>query len=211
MHMLSIIKQATANNPRTQHTIIYEMTIKQKGSNRPAWSALKRELTGLEQRELLALIRDLYAANKDNQTFLQARFALADDVLEPYKKTISRWICPDVMRHQNYSVAKAKKAITEYRRAVGQPDGLAELSVYYCESCADFLDSCGMDDDGYFDAWTRMYEKALKTICQLDNEQQEGFIERLEQVRFRESCSWDPFVVSAMDALMEQYRFDEKG
>jgi len=44
----------------------------------------------------------------------------------------------------------------------------------------------------------------------LETKQQEDFIERLEQVRFRESYSWDPFVVRAMDALMEQYRFDEK-
>jgi len=141
------------------------MVTRQKNSNRPTWSALKRQLVGLEQKELLSLIRDLYGVSKDNQTFLHARFALLDDVLDPYKKIISRWVCPDVMRNQDYSVAKAKKAISEYRRAVGKPAGVAELSVFYCEACADFLDSCGTDDDGYFDSWVRMYEQALKAIC----------------------------------------------
>jgi len=45
----------------------------------------------------------------------------------------------------------------------------------------------------------------------LEENQQEDFVERLQYVRFRESCSWDPFVASAMDSLMEKYRFDEKG
>jgi hypothetical protein len=120
-------------------------------------------------------------------------------------------MCPDVMRNQDYSVSKAKKAISDYRRAIGKPVGMAELTVFYCESCADFLDYCGIDDEGYFDAWVRMYEQALKSIRQLEEDQQEDFVERLEHVRFRESCSWDPFVAGAMDSLMEKYRFDEKG
>ncbi|MDQ6987419.1 MAG: hypothetical protein Q9M25_06435 [Mariprofundaceae bacterium] len=172
---------------------------------------LKRSLIELEQKELLGLIRDLYSASKENQSFLHARFSLGQDTLEPYKLTIKRWICPDVMRNQSYSISKAKKAISDYRRATGRPDGMAELAVCYCESCADFLDYCGMDDEGYFDAMVRMYEEALKVICQLEEKQQETFVERLEQVRFRENHSWNPIVASEMRSLMEQYRFDERG
>jgi len=186
------------------------MAIKPNSTSKPTWSMLKRHLSQLEQKELLALVRDLYAASKDNQAFLHARFALGDDVLEPYKKAISRWVCPDVMRNQDYSISKAKRAIADYQRAIGQPVGVAELTVYYCESCADFLDCCGIDDENYFDAWVRMYERALKAVCQLDQNQQEEYVERLERVHFRESGSWHPFVASAMNALMEQYRFDEK-
>jgi len=36
-------------------------------------------------------------------------------------------------------------------------------------------------------------------------------VERLEQVRFRESPSWNGAVASDMDSLMEQYRFGESG
>jgi hypothetical protein len=50
---------------------------------------------------------------KDNQTFLRARFGLTEDVLEPYKKTI-------------------------YKKAVGDPEGLADLMVFYCEQAARF-------------------------------------------------------------------------
>jgi hypothetical protein len=71
---------------------------------------------------LTGLIQNLYAASKDNQAFLHARFGLGDDVLAPYKETIERWLWPDVLRNQDYSVAKAKQAISSYRKAVGAPE-----------------------------------------------------------------------------------------
>jgi len=183
----------------------------QRNTSKPTWGRLKRSLIELEEKELLGLIRDLYGASKENEAFLHARFDLDIDALEPYKTTIRRWICPDVIRNQDYSISKAKKAISDYRRATGRPNGLAELAVCYCESCADFLDYCGMDDEGYFNAMVRMYEQALKSIRQLEENQQEDFVERLEQVRFRESPSWNGAVASDMDLLMEQYRFGESG
>ena len=36
-------------------------------------------------------------------------------------------------------VAKAKKALADYKKAIGRPEGLAELSVYYCEEAFTFL------------------------------------------------------------------------
>jgi hypothetical protein len=90
------------------------MTSKQKKSKK-TWSDVKSKLADIDRVGLIGLIQDLYAANKDNQTFLHARFGLGEDILKPYKDTISRWICPDVMLNQPFSVAKAKKAITDYK------------------------------------------------------------------------------------------------
>jgi hypothetical protein len=101
---------------------------------------------------LLALVQDLYAANKENQTFLHARFGLGADVLKPYKETIERWLWPDVLRNQDTSVAKAKQAISSYRKAVGEPSEVAELMVFYCEQAAGFCSDVGYQDHGYFDA-----------------------------------------------------------
>jgi hypothetical protein len=80
-------------------------------------------------------------------------------VLEPYKTTIDRWVCPDVMSNQDISVAKAKRAISDYKKAIGRPEGLAELTVFYCESCMNLLGYCGKDDEGYFNALVCMFEK----------------------------------------------------
>jgi hypothetical protein len=64
---------------------------------------------------------------------LLSRFGLGEDVLETYKKTIDRWLWPEPFRNQDTSVSKAKQAISHYKKAVGDPVGLTELMVFYCE------------------------------------------------------------------------------
>ena len=104
----------------------------------PSWSDVKTRLADFDRAGLLGLLQDLYAANKDNQAFLHARLSLGDDVLKPYKVTIDRWLWPDVVKNQDISVARAKKPIADYKKAIGQPEGLAELMVFYCERAAGF-------------------------------------------------------------------------
>jgi hypothetical protein len=106
------------------------MMVRQSKSQ-PTWTDVKAKLAGFDRTRLLALIQDLYAAHKDNRTFLHARFGLGGDALESYKETIDRWLYPDVFRKQDTSVAKAKQAIADYKKAVGQPGGLAELMVFF--------------------------------------------------------------------------------
>lgn len=51
---------------------------------------MKSRLADVDRAGLIGLVQALYAANKDNQAFLHARFALGEDVLKPYKTTIGR-------------------------------------------------------------------------------------------------------------------------
>lgn len=111
-----------------------------------SWSNVKAKLVDFDRAGLLGLVQDLYAASKDNQTFLHARFGLGDDVLKPYKTTIDRWLWPDMFKNQDTSVSKAKRAISDYKKAIGQPEGLAELMVFYCERAAGFSDDVGLQD-----------------------------------------------------------------
>ena len=149
----------------------------------PSWSDVKTKLVDFDRAGLIGLVQDLYAASKDNQTFLHARLGIGDDPLKPYKVTISRWICPDVMRNQDISVAKAKKAIADYKKAIGRPEGLAELFIYYCEEVCTFLSHCGMGDEGYYSALVRMFGQALKATMALPEPQRDNFLGRLENVR----------------------------
>jgi hypothetical protein len=131
----------------------------------------------------MGLIQDLYAAHKDNRTFLHTRFGLGEDVLEPYKEALDRWLWPDVMRNQDTSVAKAKQAISSYRKAVGEFSGLAELMVHFCENAAGFSNDVGYQDEGYFNALVHMFEQALKVTCQLPASDRDALIARLDRVR----------------------------
>ena len=156
---------------------------KRKSKSQPTWTDVKTKLAHFDRTALLGLIQSLYAAHKENRTFLHARFGLAEDVLEPYKKTIDRWLWPDVFRRQDTSVSQAKRAISDYKKAVGDPEGLAELMVFYCERSAGFSSDIASDDEGYFNAMVRMFEQALKIVNAPSVEHRDDLLARLDRVR----------------------------
>jgi hypothetical protein len=172
--------------------------------SQPTWTDVKAKLADLDRTNLMGLVQDLYAAHKDNQTFLHTRFGLGEDVLKPYKETLERWLWPDVLRNQDISVAKAKQAISSYRKAVGQPAGLAELMVSFCESAAGFSDNIGYQDEGYFDALIHMFEQALEVTCQLPEGNRDALIARLDRVRTI-SHNFGYGVGDDMDDLLAKY------
>lgn len=175
-----------------------------KTKSKPTWTDLKRSLADLDRSGLLGLIQDLYAASKENKAFLQTRFDLGGDVLGPYKKTIDRWLWPDVCLNQDYSVAKAKKAVADYKKALGRPQELAELQVFFCEQSIGFCNQVGLDDEGYYNALVRMFGQALKTIDGLESGQQEDFIDRLEQVNtLCQDVGWG--LGDDMDRMLENW------
>jgi hypothetical protein len=101
--------------------------------SKPTWADVKINLASFGRAALLGVLQDLYASDEANRAFLHARFGLGDDPLQPYKKTIDRCLWPNVFRGQQTSVSRAKAAITKYKKALGDPVGLAELLVFYCE------------------------------------------------------------------------------
>jgi hypothetical protein len=146
------------------------------------WSAVKAALTRDDSAKLLDLLQNLYELSADNKSFFHTRLGLGGDVLKPYKVTIDRWLWPDVMRNQDVSVSKAKKAIADYQKAAGQPEHLAELMVFYCERAAGFSDDVGYANDSFFDALARMFDQALGTITKLPESAQPPLVERLRRV-----------------------------
>ena len=110
------------------------------------------------------------------------------------------------MHKQGISVTKAKKAGSEFKKAVGSPEGLAELTVFRCEFCMNLLGKCGMDDQKYFDALVHKFAQALKTIVALVAEQQTFFVKHLDHVR-HEGRNWGWGVGDTMGDLMTEYGF----
>jgi hypothetical protein len=176
-------------------------------TKKPSWNDVKAKLGEFDRAGLIRLIQDLYAASKDTQAFVHARFSLSDDVLKPYKATIDRWLWPDVFKNQYTSVAKAKKAILDYKRAIGQPEGLAELMVFYCERAAGFCNDVGLQDEGYFNALVRMFEQALKALSSLSHNGRQVLVTRLDAVR-RTSHNFGYGVGDTMDDLLDEHATD---
>src|SRR4051812_48953299 len=164
--------------------LIHRLTMNEYSrTSKAVWSDVKARLADVDREGLLKLIQDLYAASKDNQSFLHARFGLGDDVLKPYKATIDRWLWPDAFKNQDISIAKAKKAISDYKKAVGQPDGLAELMVFFCERGAGFSRDVGFGDEDFFAALLRMFEQALLVAATLPEPRRSQMADRLDAVR----------------------------
>jgi len=177
---------------------------KRESKMEPTWTDVKAKLAAFDRPALLDLIHHLYAAHKDNQAFLHARFGLGEDVLEPYKKTIDRWLWPDPFRNQDTSVSKAKQAISDYKKAVGDPTGLTELMVFYCEQAAGYCQDIGYQEEGFFDALVRMFEQALKSVNTLPTNGRDNLIARLNHVR-EISHAFGYGVGDDMDYLLAKY------
>jgi hypothetical protein len=166
------------------HKTIFEgfvAVVRSKNAS-PTWSDVKTALLAFDRAGLQG---HLYTANKENQAFLHARLGLGHDQLQPFKASISRWISPDLLKGQPISVSKAKKAIADYKRAIGRPDGMAELAIFYCEEAFGFLESCSIEDESYFASLIRMYERSLEFVSSLPPAERLTYLERLDKLRSR--------------------------
>jgi hypothetical protein len=151
----------------------------------PTWSDVRAALMDFDRAGLRGLVQDLYTASKDNQAFLHARLGLGHDQLQPFKASISKWISPDLMKGQPISVSKAKKAIADYKKAIGGPNGMAELSIFYCEEAFGFLESCSIEDESYFAALIRMYGRSIEFVSRLPPAERTTYLYRLDKLRSR--------------------------
>ena len=174
----------------------------------PSWNDVKAKLAEFNRSNLLALVKDLYGASKDNQAFLHARFDLGADALKSYKIKIDRWLSPDLLKNKSVSASKAKSAIRDYQNAIGRPEGVAELMVFYCERASDFSNTLGFADEAYFKALLKMFEAALKISVTLQNDLRDALLGRLDDVRgVGHNLGYG--VGDEMDIILAEYKDDD--
>jgi len=154
---------------------------KQK-SNGPTWLELKPHIVDMDHKQLTKLVADMYRFSKDNQVFLHTRFGIGKDRLAPYKKTIDECMHPDIYSNKPIQIAKAKKAISNYSKAVGDILGEAELMIFFVECGNNFTVSYGDMDEGFYDSLNGMYRRAIKKIFNFPEKQQREFRDRLKEI-----------------------------
>jgi hypothetical protein len=156
--------------------------VAKRTSSRPTWLEVKAAVVKLDQKQLVKLVADLYRFSKENQAFLHARFAVGDDPLGPYKKTINDCMYPDIYSKKPIQISKAKRAISSYSKAVGDPLGEAELMIFFVECGNNFTVNFGDIDEAFYDALNRMYRRAIDKVLSLPEEQRIEFKDRLEAI-----------------------------
>ena len=134
---------------------------------------------------------------------------MSGDVLQPYKETIDRWLWPDVFRHQEVSVSKARQAISDYKKAVGDLAGLAELAVFFCERMAGFSQDVGYDG-AYTNALLGTFAQALQVAGSLPDSEWKSMVARLERLSgISEQFGYG--VGDVMGDLLMEYAAEEVG
>ena len=159
--------------------------------SKPTWSTVKAGASELSQKELLSLIGELYRLSKGNQAFLHARFADQGVAMEEFKTIVAECLYPDVSRDHPLQVAKAKKAVADFCKAVADPAAHAELMLFFLEQGNAFTLEYGDIDAGFYSALVAMARRAAEVICSLPLALQEPFRERLgEVVRSSSGIGW---------------------
>ena len=115
------------------------------------------------------LIKDLYALNKHNKTFIEARYLKTSDSLEPYKKRIDEALYPDVMKDKPVSFSAGRKAISDYKKATKDTNGTIELMVHYVKTGTQFTLDYGDMYDEFYDSLYSMFQAPLKLLIKADS------------------------------------------
>lgn len=149
---------------------------------KPSWSDIKKAIAGYDRAALVGLISDLYASNAQNNTFLHARFSTGSDALKPYLKIIEDTLYPDIYRNKPLQIAKAKKAISDYTKAAGEPKGILELMLFFVETGTAFTVNYGDMDGVLYPALVRMYDKALNLVLSMDEETIDEYYNRFDDL-----------------------------
>ena len=145
------------------------------------WTDVKKVIVSKDSKELLALIKDLYSLNHQNKTFIQTKYSLIDPI-KPYKEIVEECLYPDPYEKQTLNMSRGKSAISQYRKAVGNPKGILELMVFYVECGNDFTCDYGDITEQFYCSLESMFNKALQTLAKSDQKTNEEFLPRLQSI-----------------------------
>jgi hypothetical protein len=149
----------------------------EKKKTQATWTDVKSVLYKMRREELITTIDALYKLRKENKQFLHTRFKLGENTLDEYKQKISKGVNPSITGKVSFK--NAKQALSDYKNAIGDMEGLAELMVFYCEECAKFIRKCGVWEQ-YADATINIWHATLKHLSKLSNVKQIHYREKLD-------------------------------
>lgn len=156
-----------------------------------SWKDIRSALKEATHKELLNLIGDLYAVRKENQSFLHARFTKDENALAPYKDTIEEYVSPAEPWKQPVKLSLAKKAISDYRKASGDPEGLAELMLFYAECGINFTIDFGDIDEAFYNSVEGVFYDGLKMLSKCGADTTNKLLPRfVKAVQSTEGMGW---------------------
>jgi hypothetical protein len=171
------------------------------GQKKSNWSSVKAAVSELSPNELLSLLRDLYELSPTNKQFVDSRLRLGKDQVAPYKKIVAEYMYPNADENHPVQISKAKKAISEYRKAAGDTYGEIDLMIHFVECGNQFTLEYGDINGPFYDALVSMYAKAVEAVAGLPEPDAEPFRKRLwELTKSSDGIGW-----GYHDGLCDEY------
>lgn len=107
-------------------------------------------------------------SEKRTGTSCTRAFCAAKKSLVPYFRIIERNISPAEPWKHPLSLSGGRRAISDCRKAVGDPEGLAELMLFYVECGVNFTLDFGDIDEAFYMSVLRVYADGLKILNRCD-------------------------------------------
>jgi hypothetical protein len=171
-------------------------TVMTKHATSLNWRNLKDQIETQGKKELIALVGDLFDLSPNNRDFLGARYAGASDdavgAVGRYKKTVSEAICPDLIYNRNARIdfARARKAVSDFRRACDDPGRVLDLMIYYVEVGTRQASSIGIDYESYYTSLESMFSPVIRMLKGKEQKRLAEFLPRLKKVVLSATDAW---------------------
>lgn len=149
--------------------------------NQSQWKTIRSKLNQTSRGDLIGLVGELYKLNDQNQLFLETRFGDQQGGLEDYKLIIEASICPSEPWKRDVSLSTGRKAIRDYKKALGDAEGLIDLMIYYCECGILFTLQFGDIDERFYASIESMYQSALD-LLKKHKKLEDLFFTRIEKI-----------------------------
>ncbi|WP_416147545.1 DUF6155 family protein [Salipaludibacillus sp. HK11] len=144
---------------------------------------LKKELKGLNEKELTQIIVELYKVNKDAQELLSIKF-IGDEAVEALflksKKQIKDEFFPGD-EDEKLRLKEAKKSISNFKKMTNDLIRTVDLMLYYVEIGTEFTNTYGDIDESFYGSMVSMFEKVVNE-CLKNEELYAKFKDRMDTV-----------------------------
>lgn len=128
-----------------------------------SWNNIKDKIKALNERDLQAIIQDLYKLNPANKRYLESRFIPQNrlEILDDIKKKLSAYT------DKHHKQRECRALINEYKKASSDLIGYIDLCAYHASCVADFILNYGECGDDLANAGITSFKNACASYMQL--------------------------------------------
>lgn len=147
-----------------------------------SWSEIKTKIKSLDNRDLLAIIQDLYTMNTTNRRYLDSRFIPNNrtDIIEEIKVKLNKYT-------QKHKKQECRSLLNDYKRASNDFEGYIRLCLYHAECVVEYHDYFLEFNDNFLKTAITSFEQACKHFSKLNEVSKPTIYSEIKQLRDKSS------------------------